>query len=435
MRKRLSVLLLFVILLGSFGAAQADWRSQEITLSYASWADAELEDAMLEKFMEKYPNITVTRDASVTWPWDETMAAAASAGTMPDVFYVFNIPNAVQNEWVRPLDDLWAQDADAALVYEDTGETAVYHGVRYAAPSFMFAQGVWVNKTIFEDYNVELPGYDWTLDDMVSLAKEISDPANHIYGMTDNNIFEHWPAVMNHDYGWNTWDGEKFNFTDPLWTDAYNTLLEFRRLNVIEQMTPEEKMEVLGDEHAWPLIQGRVAMAIDMSWSLATLRKDMADLGTGEMDFYPYPAGPEGHRTYVVPDYIGISSVTDHPEAAFELMKWMTFGRQGMLARFDVIDELGKEIGGLPVANYPEVWDIFLERLPVPGFAAVIDTLDNTFSDVFKYLPGIDQFHQWLDAEEVWVRLIEGRVSAADMALEMEQRGTQIVQEALKRLQ
>lgn len=435
MKKRLSVLLMLVVLVGAFSVAHADWRDEKITLTYASWADTELEEAMLQRFMEKYPNITVTKDASINWPWDETMAAAASAGTMPDVFYVFSIPNSIQNEWLLELNDLWDHDPDAALVYKDMGDTAVYNGIRYAAPSFMFAQGVWVNKTIFEDYNVDLPSYDWTLDDMIRLAREISDPYNHIYGMTNNMFSEHWPAVMNHKYGWNTWDGEKFNFTDPLWVDAYNTHLEFQRLKIFEQMTPEEKREVLGDENAWPLLQGRVAMAIDMSWSLGGLAKDMANLGTGDMDFYPYPAGPEGNRTYVVLDYIGVSSVTEHPEAAFELMKWMSFGREGMLTRFEVIDELGKGLGGLPVADYPEIWDIFKERLPVPGFAAVIETLDNTFADVFKWLPGINEFHQWADADRIWVRLQEGEVNAADLAVEMEQRATQIVQDATKRLQ
>lgn len=434
MKNRVSVLLILILVLGVFSAAHADWRNEKITLTYASWADTELEEAMLARFMQKYPNITVTKDASINWPWDETLAAAASAGTLPDVFYVFNIPTSVQNEWLRPLDDIWALDPDAALVYKDMADTAVYHNQRYAVPSFMFAQGVLVNKTIFEEYNVDLPGYDWTLDDMVRIARQISDPYNHFYGLGGNQFFEHWPAVLNHNYGWNTWDGEKFNFTDPLWVDAYNTYLELRHLKVIEQMTAEEKLEVLGDQNAWPLLQGRIAMAIEMSWNVANLPREMRELGTGDLDFYPYPAGPEGNRTYVVLDYIGMSSVTKHPEAAFELMKWMTFGREGMLTRLDLVQELKKDLGGLPVADYPEVWDIYLERIPVPGLSAVVATLDNTFSDVFKWLPGINEFHQWANAERIWDRLSSGEANAADLAVEMEQRTTQIVQDALQRL-
>lgn len=160
----------------------------------------------------------------------------------------------------------------------------------------------------------------------------------------------------------------------------------------------------------------------------------MKEAGTGELDFYPYPAGPHGNKTYVVPDYIGVSSVTEHPEAAFELMKWMSFGREGWLTRLELLEELGQGVSGFPVANYPEVWEVIQEQLPLPGLAYVIDTLDNTYSDVFKWLPGIDEFHNWAHNDRIWERLETGEANAADLAVEMEQRATQIVQDALKLL-
>jgi len=175
-------------------------------------------------------------------------------------------------------------------------------------------------------------------------------------------------------------------------------------------------------------------MAIDYTWNLGGLPREMKEAGTGELDFYPYPAGPHGNKTYVVPDYIGVSSVTEHPEAAFELMKWMSFGREGWLTRLELLEELGQGVSGFPVANYPEVWEVIQEQLPLPGLAYVIDTLDNTYSDVFKWLPGIDEFHNWAHNDRIWERLETGEANAADLAVEMEQRATQIVQDALKLL-
>ena len=54
-----------------------------------------------------------------------------------------------------------------------------------------------MNKTLFEQNNVELPPYDWNYDQMIELAKQLSNPSEHYYGIdgTWGNLMfeEHFP--------------------------------------------------------------------------------------------------------------------------------------------------------------------------------------------------------------------------------------------------
>ncbi|MFW6257015.1 MAG: ABC transporter substrate-binding protein [Bacillota bacterium] len=418
------ILTVFVLMLAFSFAVQAE---EEVELKYASWEEPEVEEKMVEKFMEAHPEIKVEIDDSIDWPWNETLSSAASAGELPDVFWVFELPISVQNEWLMDISSLWEEDPETDKVYEDIADTAVYKGKRFAAPSFQHPMGVFLNKTLFEENNQPLPDYDWTLDDMYEMSILLSNPAEDIYGLQGTNFHEHWPAINNHDLGWNAYDGEKFRFTSSDWTDAYSKGRELRELDVdAAELSSEELEEIFGDEEANPFVEGNVAMNIDYSWALPEI-SEMDE----EIAFYPYPQGEDGRNTYVVNDYIGLSSETEHPEEAYELMKFMTFGEEGMEARYDIYKEQGTDLSQWPVANHEKIWEKIENEFNVDGIDEVADSLDEkTFVDLYKWVPGINNFHEYAGDEDIWTKLDEGSVKPSDLAPEMEERSGEIFDEA-----
>ncbi|WP_173917629.1 extracellular solute-binding protein [Halobacillus sp. Marseille-Q1614] len=85
---------------------------EEVTLSIASWSfgtegEANLDRMMLDAFMEEHPNIKVEIDESISDPWEESLASAASAGEMPDVFAIAHLPTGIANDWMLP--NMWSQ--------------------------------------------------------------------------------------------------------------------------------------------------------------------------------------------------------------------------------------------------------------------------------------------------------------------------------------
>jgi len=427
---------------GGSDAPDADipsWQKEKITLRYASWEDANMERGMLEAFMEKYPNITVVKDESINWPWTDALANAASAGNLPDVFWVEQVPVGVENDWLLDLTPYWDADEETQAVYPGIAEMGVYNGKRLASPTFQFIMGVYVNKTLFEKFNVPLPSYNWTFDEMIDLAKKLSDPSQHYYGIDgpwgDLSFESYLPMINNESFGWNTFDGEKFNFTHPDWIEGYNLKLELRRLKVEENMTGEEKKQVFGDEGAWPTQKGHVAMSIDGSWNSTWLPGELAAAGLGELDFYPYPAGKAGQRVPVILDYIGVASTTKHPEAAYELMKWMSWGKDGWLKRLELNKELNIPVDKLPVANHPEVWSKLENELTMEGMKAAVKLLDKAVPDYGKTLPGLREYNAWVnDEQKITEKIWNGEISPADKAKELEDKINEFVSQAMARL-
>ena len=81
-----------------------------IELTYADWGNPEFNQRMLDKFMEKYPNIRVTLRQDITGSGAEftgNLVNAAQAGLLPDVFATDNVPTIVLNGLTLDLADMW----------------------------------------------------------------------------------------------------------------------------------------------------------------------------------------------------------------------------------------------------------------------------------------------------------------------------------------
>ncbi len=74
----------------------------QVTITYASWGVAQegeenLDTLMIEAFMDEYPHITVEIDRSIdAADWNSSLASAASASAMPDVFF-----NCGSTTWIK----------------------------------------------------------------------------------------------------------------------------------------------------------------------------------------------------------------------------------------------------------------------------------------------------------------------------------------------
>ncbi|SEO66228.1 ABC transporter substrate-binding protein [Paenibacillus sp. OV219] len=408
------------------------WKTEKFKLKYADGGDNKLEEEMLKAFMEKYPNITVEYDKSITFPPEPTLTAAAAAGTMPDVFTMKDVPLAITNDWLLDLAPYWDKDEESKSVYKNIADMAVYDSKRYAMGTFQYAEGVFVNKTLFEKNNVKLPSYNWTFDEMIELAKKFSKPDEFYYGIGGpwgDLGFQEWlPMNNDNSFGWDTYDGDKFHFTSQDWIDAYNLKLELRRLKVDDVMTGAQKKKLWGDEGAWTFQKGHSAMAIDYSWNMGWIPSEMKKAGAGDVDFYPMPSGKAGQRIQTILDFIGVSSTTEHPEAAYELAKWMTWGKDGALKRADIEKAAGQPVTKYPTADQPEVWAKLEANLTLPGEKEVMKLMSNAVP--MPIVPGWNDFAAWDTENKFTEKLNSGEYKVADKAKEFEDKANEFVAKA-----
>ena len=413
----------------------------DIILSYADWGDQELNQALIDAFMEENPHIQVELRKDITGAGETftgNLLNAQAAGVLPDVFAIDNVPTGYSNGMLLDISEYWDADPDTDLVYPNIQDTAVYGEGRYAIPSFQFIKGIYINMTLFENYNIPLPDKDWKYDDMVDLAIQIRQAGQNdiVYGIDpwfgDLDFASIWPTQDFEDVGYNTWDGEQFNFTSDAWIEAFEARNDLYDQDVVSGFT-EEEMEILGD--VWPWFNGNIGMRIDGSWNLWMI-EDMMDENNIEVGFWPYPGGDAGQFPPTILDFQVVSSQTDHPEEAYELAKWMTFGKEGWMTRLDLMEEREMDyLDRFPIADYPEVWDRTTEYMNyVEGLQESIDLLDYSKPDVDKWLPGYKTFWEWVDSEEndYWTRINEGLISPSSFAPEWEAKINELVQDALE---
>jgi len=129
-----------------------------------------------------------------------------------------------------------------------------------------------------------------------------------------------------------------------------------------------------------------------------------------------------------------VSSQTNHPEEAYKLAKWMTFGREGWHTRLDIMEERDETyLDRFPVANYDDVWeraDAYIDR--VYGLRENIELLEYSKPDVDKWLLGYKAFWEWVEMNEYWDEIAEGNISPEELAIEWEEQLNKMVREALE---
>ncbi|MFA6801350.1 MAG: ABC transporter substrate-binding protein [Acholeplasmataceae bacterium] len=471
MRKKISFILIALLLsFGLFACKDDDVVSQKISLTYADWGDQEFNQKMIDAFMEKYPDIEVSLRTDISGSgatFTGNLIDAAQVGILPDVFATDNVPTIVNAGLTYDVSDIWDADVDTPYVYDDIASTAVYNGHRFAVPSFQFLKGILINLDIFEEanlsttdsYRIDNDGYpvkDWTPEEMIAIAKAIKnytpdDPANLVIGMDtwygSADFQQVWPMENDADVLYDTWNGSSFNYLSDDWIYAMEQKVALQQLTdgTITNYTTEDLAEYA--ELSTYLIQtGYGAMDIEGSWQFWVINSALEESNI-HLGFWPYPSGEAGLFPPTILDYQAISAQTKHPEEAFLLAKWMTFGQDGWDARLTILEEQRAEeiaagelptyLDRFPIADYPAIWervDALVDG--IEGIEYTFDRIEYAKPDLDKWLPGYKDFWAWVSDTENnpynWTNLVTAGPNAVPTyAQEWNDKVNEIVQAAL----
>ena len=431
MKKVLSMLLILALAMSVLPMAMAEglepMNTDEITLRYACWGQAEAGEpevlqALIAQFEEAHPNIHVEFVPIDQGTWDAGLTNLASQGQLPDVFWVFSVSAAVSNEWALDLTEFYEKDPDAQELYPTMVSSSKIGGKNYSYPAVLFPHMVFMNKTLFDKYNVDLPSTDWTWDDYFDLAEELSHPEEFYFGVSNPLYVDLFPAAINGNQGKFGWDGEAYHFDDA-WVEAVETRAEVINNKICEWMSAEDKEAVLGDPGAWPPGKGRTAMHIDWPWTMAMFNTTVKEETGCEFVYYPLPMG-EGKGGLAIVDNGIIAASTEHPREAWELAKWMSWGPMAALKRQETYRSLGYPVSRMPVVSTPEVWQDLVDNADdtIKGFyEAVLTRGVNFVPSNWPVCPGWGEIEAYYNSNDINGKILRGELSAADVAAELEE--------------
>jgi multiple sugar transport system substrate-binding protein len=329
--------------------------SNTAQLVYQDWNTdwfSAMAQKMLDQFHASHPNIHVfyTQDP------DDLAARMPSDfqdGTAPDVIdgCCDFLPAWGQKGYLLDLRPYVRADLDQETVNDwDLAQYRSFFtrkGVQFALPKYHGALALYYNRDLFDRYGVDYPDGSWNHDDYLTAMRRLTkdldgDGKTDLWGsMVDIS----WERVQVHVNGWGG------HFVDP--QDPTRSLMaqreameamEWIRARMWDDRVMASALDVQNLETRHAFIQQRLSMVEDGSWAL----KDILENAPFRFGVAPFPAGPVERVTLATTDGFAIYAGTKYPEAAWELVKFLTsrdYGRamaQAHLlqpARASLVDE------------------------------------------------------------------------------------------------
>ena len=416
--------------------------TENITLTYASWDNTYMNEYLAEKFMEKYPNITVELIDLEQATWNEGLFNLASTGNLPDVFwYLGDISAPLDNMWLRDFSDLYNADPESDLIPDSIKDAGTFGDLRLSAPAKSLPYAIFLDRTVFEKLNLAMPSVDWTYSEMIDLAKQLTVPEQSIYGMNLYTELITIAPIINQDavgeFGYN---GETFDLSE--FAKAYEQTREFVRTKVFPPaFGSEEAAAAFGDAEVWSASTGQLGMQVDAIWTANLFEtQEFKDKGI-DMVIYPVPNGDhattENKPAFV--DFGGLSAVTKHPREAYELLKWMGWGKEGWMHKIDGFANLTYEDGtkvytypdGVPLLDDKDIWEAYKTLVPqTEEWMAFLDSVHSPVALGGAYIPGFSSFLGWLNEQDIRGQLDRDEIKASDIETELTEKINEFVREA-----
>jgi ABC-type glycerol-3-phosphate transport system substrate-binding protein len=309
----------------------------------AEWFLPMVQD-MLIQFHAAHPQIQVyyTPEPENPEEIEKNTLELMRAGAAPDVFAgcCSWMPIWAQEGHTLDLRPFIDEDLDAETLADwDPAHFQAHsrsNGEQYGLPGYQGGLALYYNKDIFDTYKVEYPDGSWDHDDYLEAMKLLAhdrdgDGKIDLWGSA---CYITWDRIQTHVNGWgghlvDPQDNRKILLAEPEALAAQ----EWLRARIWDDHVMPSPLDV---ENRWfddVFIDGELAMVEDGSWRL----KNILTNAKFRVGVAPFPGGPARRAALASTNGYGIYRRTQHPEAAWELLKFLTgkdFGRAMARANF-----------------------------------------------------------------------------------------------------
>jgi len=338
------------------GNADADAGAKEkVTLEFVRWSngpelDAEEEDK-IKRFNESHPNIEVQM---TLLPWDETfrkIELSLASNKPVDLFY-WDVPaySWYKKGLFKNLQPYFDRDLKMDEYHAELFEPFKFDGENmYVAPENFQTLTFYYNKTAFDNAGLEYPTSDWTWDDVLAAAQKLTiregDQVTQ-YGF-DATAFGTWWAWMSLTA---SQGGKLVEDVHEPKAITLNTPETNNALQLLQDMIFKHKVSpdvATKDSMGLNFQTGKIAMYAGGDWDLGWL-KQITDF---EWGMAPLPKWGDGRATpYFMGGYV-MANNTEHPDEAWEFIKWTMTENQATLAKqhtWIAVHNPSREAAGLP---------------------------------------------------------------------------------------
>ena len=304
---------------------------EKVILKYTSLRteDVDRVNRINQVFMEKYPNIIIEFEPIKNTEYDAYLKTSLETGVGADIVMLRSYDGGRQiydGGYLVELNDLIPNFDD--FTKNSIGAWQTEDGVIYGVPYFGSITGVWYNKDIFAEYDLEPPTV-WS--EFLSICKTLKDNGEVVFAHGTN---EQWVLTETFycDLGPNFYGGEEsrqklinkeIKFTDERFIKAFDVLYE------LVEYFPDGYQAIDYVTMQQMFCNEQAAMFIAGSWELGVIE----DAGINAGWFGP-PVENEGDRmqyAFYADLALGINKDSPHIEEALTYLKWVASAEHASL--------------------------------------------------------------------------------------------------------
>ncbi len=363
-----------------------DLTDKNIELTYFHFDQNETVEYLADRFEEIYPNITVNPVYENVGTYNDTLTTLISNGESPDIIMFSDADAALSNFWVADISAYYDSDPETkelASTINECGLGCYSTSKRYAVPIKFFPGVMYIDLNVLKKLNVEAPSRNWTWADMIQLIKDctVKDSSDGMpyYGCGFYNRLDSYYGIaaaqtIQGEFGF---DGTDFDL--GVWAVGEQEFAGLKQGGYIAPSSQTVEMENwMGDWEQWCGNSGHVALFTEAFWTFQNTWNTPTYHEQYDLDIVPYvvPAVSEedaakDHHTIATIDFGGITTACQYPREAYELLKFMSFGKDGWKTRIELYnDETQVNASGIalkydvmpaPITTDSEIWDGYIE--------------------------------------------------------------------------
>ncbi|MGX8835249.1 ABC transporter substrate-binding protein [Amedibacillus sp. YH-ame6] len=279
-------------------------------------------DNVIKAFEKKHPNVTITYESG-TRPddYEEWLSGKILNDDAPDVFFVPSqiFSTLAQNRTLQNLESYIKDDEnfDASKYYEASFKEGQLEDNTYALPYESVPNLMFVNKTLLEKEQIQMPENTWTWEGFYEICKQVSKD-NNGDGIQDQFGF--------YGYGW---EDAVYSNGVTIYNEEKNSVT-LDQEQIIEATTFMRKLSRLQKEKVSSEMfdKGQVAFCLMDYSDYRTYMPypwRVKKYSSFEWDCIMMPSGPNGGNISQIDTLmIGMSSRSKEKKLAWEFMKQLS---------------------------------------------------------------------------------------------------------------
>lgn len=296
-----------------------------VDLTYARYAGGiPIDLEFVERFEAEHPNIKIN---AVDVPGEESFSKLLlqfQGGTMPDVFWSHWLLAAATSGMAMPLDDYFEQEGGAAFMdrfvpsaWQWVEWKDKYYGVQWRDGASI----TYFNQKLLDKAGLEAPT-EWDWETMVEYAQAMTDVEEGAYGLgligsaTDAGTeWNFWPFLLQN--GGKDLENNRAAFNSPEGVEALQFIVD---LIYEEKVVPPGTAAMDINEIIDLFVSDKIGFWFNGPWYIGVMK---ATYPEAQVTVAPMPkevtqGSIAGGTAFC------ISSQTEHPDEAWEFVKFMT---------------------------------------------------------------------------------------------------------------